>query len=1527
MEDFVWVVPRALSQDHCCVETSSATASFKTSAIEVDDMDDIVSKQPMNSEKEEKDAIFVYVHVSDDNILRIHTFPWSTVGDVKWSVASHMGFPAMAVDQFRLTTTGSRTLSECSRLSECGIKDSTTLLLHGRLLGGSSREQSRDNLVSGIQNKLIIEGRPKNLPLDSRVRRDASQSQGWSRMGASPMSFTTSSTSASSLHPHSVADPPMEEKKVPNGQLGSHKRVVRALSGLTASFKSLPTFSTRASSLHPPSVAVAEPQMEENKVPNGQIGSQNRASSTLSQLFPPPVFDATPSADPPMKEQKVPNGQIGSQNRAAGVLNKLSASFKYHPPAAAVAVARMEAMSKLKELESLVTESLSEEGEDYEELIQGINEMLSEASSWAKRRPYDPGEAVAEEPNVEVHSDWSNGHVDEYPYHVDEVLQGGPPTHLKKPQGLRPATEWDPDITPEEKGNFFPAKSRTELNWYYLTTTHHMTKELRNSVIEFIKQPDFNANDLPTQYRLKQLREAFPMLKLMANEVGLSQKAVDKQSKEKSAQSKAQRDEKRNLKREARLSRRLNRGSQGDDSDTSDDNDSDELSDDLEHGITAGKKVFKVPFYDLIDVIKRIIQWPGNLENYHFLPESSDGGRSVQLINGSIYRSLPQFTATSISFSDSDGMKKAEHGSHVWYDHKGDRWLGEVTGIFQLGDPGSWKDVTGRSFPGDLDDALRRMHAAGGGPGGEPLPSVPLACRVRPYMKLCGLRTMGVVHGLDGKVVEESQDQHEGKDVELFAMFDLEHVVKPSEIISLANIARSSQEAQQDSFSNECYYSTRSVLRTAELDRGNAVQHFTVFESDSLPKPLYQLYQSPELKKRLANLPEGVTVLRVFIVYFYDGFNIYSKLMHSTGAGYITLGGLPLHLQDLLRNLIPIHLVPPGADLRESLEPFLARVLQLQEGIHVHMGDILGSVFLIGGLGLIRADMPQGQWFAGSLSQTANFGCRRCTTHKKDFDKVLSPMDAARVIRTIQGTQATRAKSMAAKAASKAASVAQTILTSVGLGPKESIFADSKVHFDPIRQCPYEPFHSEKIGFAKKFLSAFCASMEPDAFTQLNERIKRLATFPGWPNKVKPIQITASDSRLGDRHVKMNGTQAGMVCSVLPLIVRGWLKKSRFRYMFTKQWEEKIGDRWLEHLQMTVTLVARSNAACYAAHHPGDDAYDQYFHTVLKSARHACSGFWYNKFKNPTMHLASHHPETKREMGALRNTKGSKGEAKHQQVRFGALHLNGQRSVEIQMMFDDNQRHAGLFMAHGGYIHFPKKDQPGKAFKLAVRHPFIKKLLARTASSKTYAGEVNGKDDIVASDSNFEVGKEIKGPALLKGLINLFACKLEGIGSIDARREAQEALKAMKDGSENSEYLDPDMQSKYMSFYTRVDVASRPSYCRRIAWSRFYTVKTPVVSGSHRTVASARVARVDVILRFANTFWAMVTWMKELEIQDISDLKVLETGERYLCVLEDVLEPRYVVHRCDRTCSTGGPGFVGACGETNEYLDNAYVIL
>ena len=146
-------------------------------------------------------------------------------------------------------------------------------------------------------------------------------------------------------------------------------------------------------------------------------------------------------------------------------------------------------------------------------------------------------------------------------------------------------------------------------------------------------------------------------------------------------------------------------------------------------------------------------------------------------------------------------------------------------------------------------------------------------------------------------------------------------------------------------------------------------------------------------------------VLRCFLTYFYDAFQVFTKLGHSTGGGYCTLGGLPRHMQDLLRNLFPLHMIPPGADLQEALKHFVLSIRELEEGLIVNLGPVIGEVFLVGGLGLVRADLPQGHDFAGNLRQSAHKGCRMCKLHKKEWNKVLSPLELADYHRTFHGTR------------------------------------------------------------------------------------------------------------------------------------------------------------------------------------------------------------------------------------------------------------------------------------------------------------------------------------------------------------------------------------------------------------------------------------------------------------------------------------------------------------------------------------------
>jgi hypothetical protein len=826
-----------------------------------------------------------------------------------------------------------------------------------------------------------------------------------------------------------------------------------------------------------------------------------------------------------------------------------------------------------------------------------------------------------------------------------------------------------------------------------------------------------------------------------------------------------------------------------------------------------------------------------------------------------------------------------------------------VTGIFRLTARDSWHDVVGGPAPGGLPAALARMREAGGGRTGNPKDSVKMVFCVRPFAYMTGLKAAGVVHEQPGPA--ERVDKSE-----LYAMFDTEHIVNPSDVTATTRIFRSRQEADE-SKSQPALYSERSVLR-AEKD---GVQEYTVFDTDALPKPLHRLFDSEKLKQRLRRKDPNVPVVRVFLVYFLDGFGVFSKLHHSTSGGYVTLGGLPRHLQDLLRNLVPLHMVPPGADLRKSLEPFLLRVLQLEEGVYLDLGPKIGWVFLVGGLALIRADMPQGHDFASNRRQSAKFGCRQCTQKKADWHQVLSPLEVAPFLRTVQGTRKIREE---VKASGKYISAMESILRKVH-GLKASAGPLEGLMFDQYRQMPYEPMHLEKLGLAKKILNCFFSSLNADARRELNNLLVQFPTIHPWSSGISAVQLTVP-SKIADAKVKMTATDAGKLCSILGLVLRGWVRESCFERQFVRRAVAQFGQGgWVSEVVSAVILVAQSTSAILATHRSDACSYEHNLHCVVRAAREKCFEIWPNKFNNPTVHAGSHAGSCAREQAGAINCKCGKCENKHQQMRQGMRSLNGRFTPEEQMMISDNQRHSGMFMAQGGHVHLDHEYQPGPGFLKKANEPFVKKMLARTCTTKTYVGGVVGGEDVAAYTGSEEtaVGVEVTMAQLLHPLSRDDWSGLRVDESVGDRDEAVKLCTVLRFGCVQMAEAEP------LRAFQSVALSYRPPYCREVIVGNYYTVKCPRLTKGW-AVAYLKAVIQDAALKY----WAVLMWMVPSGITDErTGLRVLQQAKGLeLRMLTDVLEPRHVVHLCDGNCETLGAGFSGVHGDLNEFLDNEFFL-
>jgi hypothetical protein len=242
-------------------------------------------------------------------------------------------------------------------------------------------------------------------------------------------------------------------------------------------------------------------------------------------------------------------------------------------------------------------------------------------------------------------------------------------------------------------------------------------------MVNMQKQPGYNPADLPSWYRLQQMQnsDSLPLFNLMTRRVNRSKKA--------SARLEANQRARKKLKEKY--------AKQGWDSDReSDDSDLDDI-------MNSESYKPKCVFYDPKEVWRRMLQWPGNIEHFDFIPTRRTDRVISQLSNSSVHGSLPQYTAQSVHVPALG--ERLELGRHIVYTHNGDRQVGEIIGIFRLSDSKPYDNVTGGAV-GGTQAALERMRAYGGGVSGNPVDTVDMVFQVRPFACPTALRSLGQLH-------------------------------------------------------------------------------------------------------------------------------------------------------------------------------------------------------------------------------------------------------------------------------------------------------------------------------------------------------------------------------------------------------------------------------------------------------------------------------------------------------------------------------------------------------------------------------------------------------------------------------------------------------------------------------------------------------------------------------------------------------------------------------------------------------------
>jgi len=128
---------------------------------------------------------------------------------------------------------------------------------------------------------------------------------------------------------------------------------------------------------------------------------------------------------------------------------------------------------------------------------------------------------------------------------------------------------------------------------------------------------------------------------------------------------------------------------------------------------------------------------------------------------------------------------------------------------------------------------------------------------------------------------------------------------------------------------------------------------------------------------------------------YFDDFRTFRTVYHSLGGIYMQLGNMPFELRKRLKNHLIIGLVPFGGKFDDVMRPLLHELRDLERGVVMKIGE--EDVWVVAGVGLVTADLPQGNSLADIKQQGASRGCRMCMAPQNRLtDNTYDTIDNAR---------------------------------------------------------------------------------------------------------------------------------------------------------------------------------------------------------------------------------------------------------------------------------------------------------------------------------------------------------------------------------------------------------------------------------------------------------------------------------------------------------------------------------------------------
>ncbi len=198
---------------------------------------------------------------------------------------------------------------------------------------------------------------------------------------------------------------------------------------------------------------------------------------------------------------------------------------------------------------------------------------------------------------------------------------------------------------------------------------------------------------------------------------------------------------------------------------------------------------------------------------------------------------------------------------------------------------------------------------------------------------------------------------------ELSCLVDLQSIIEPA-VVWLQDTVQPANEYQF--YVSEILYSYEGRWKIRNVD----LRHQHPSEYIIIPNPA----------------PSNIPILKLMLDIYYDDFGTFRNVYHSLGGIYLQFCNMPLQLRKQLRNHFVLSFVPFGGEFDDTMKPIVNEIKMLEKGVLMNING--QDVWIIAGLGVITADLPQGNDLADTKRHGGKKGCRSCLVSKEQLTDI-----------------------------------------------------------------------------------------------------------------------------------------------------------------------------------------------------------------------------------------------------------------------------------------------------------------------------------------------------------------------------------------------------------------------------------------------------------------------------------------------------------------------------------------------------------